>query len=63
MNLLSAAIVVAALVLVALVGRYEISATPYGDGSRIYRLDRFTGEICTRATQSADWTCYLGPKN
>ena len=63
MNLLCAAIVGAALVFVVLVSRYEISATPYGDGSRIYRLDRFTGEICTRATQSADWACYLSPKN
>jgi hypothetical protein len=63
MNVLSAAIVGAALILVGLMNRYEISATPYGDGSRIYRLDRFTGEICTRATQSADWACYLGPKN
>lgn len=65
MKLVAAAIVVGALIIGA-ASRYEISATAYRllDGSeiaRLYRVDRLTGEVCTRPTNDANWVCYLSP--
>ena len=57
--------IVVAAVLVSLSNRYQISSNRYinqfgnTEGSIVYRLDKFTGEICMRMTQSTVWTCYV----
>ena len=66
MKTIAFAIVVSALI-VTVGGRYQVSATAFRtpdgrDGSRIYRLDRITGEVCTRPTQDVDWICYVKPR-
>ena len=57
--------IIVAAVLLAFSNRYQISSNRYinqfdnSEGSIVYRLDKFTGEICMRMTQSTVWTCYL----
>jgi len=61
--------IIVAAVLLSFSNRYQISSNRYinhvdnSEGSIDYRLDRFTGEICMRMTQSTDWFCLLSPKN
>lgn len=61
---LIASSILAAAIIIALGGRYQISSNRYinrfsnEEGSVVYRLDKMTGEICMRMTQSTEWVCY-----